>query len=247
MDNKNVLNEIRSFLLENSNEETRLKYARYFKEGFDSYGVVLDVFMAKKNELLEKYVKTESLNNVIDFGTLLLKSGKYEEGSLAIMFLIPFKKQFSSETLNLLERWLDNGISNWAHCDYFCSEILSVFYKKKIVNLDSFSSWRKAESKWKRRATPVGMLKYLKEEHNISEILKFLEIMMDDKERVVHQGLGWFLREAWKKHPEEVEKFLQRFKNTSARLIFQYATEKMSKEYRLQFRKEKEIKDISKK
>jgi 3-methyladenine DNA glycosylase AlkD len=62
---------------------------------------------------------------------------------------------------------------------------------------------------------------------------------MTDKERVVHQGLGWFLREAWKRYPEPVEEFLMKWKDTAARLIFQYATEKMSKEYREKFRRTK--------
>ena len=34
-----------------------------------------------------------------------------------------------------------------------------------------------------------------------------------------------------------VEEFLMKWKDTAARLIFQYATEKMSKEYRLKFRR----------
>ena len=50
---------------------------------------------------------------------------------------------------------------------------------------------------------------------------------MMDPERVVQQGLGWFLRETWKKHPKAVEAFLLEWKDRSPRLIFQYATEKM--------------------
>ena len=42
--------------------------------------------------------------------------------------------------------------------------------------------------------------------------------MMLDEERVVHQGLGWFLREAWKRDPEGVEPFLLEFKDSAARL-----------------------------
>jgi hypothetical protein len=51
---------------------------------------------------------------------------------------------------------------------------------------------------------------------------------MHDDERVVHQGLGWFLREAWKRDAADVEPFLLRFKDSAPRLIFQYATERMA-------------------
>ena len=68
---------------------------------------------------------------------------------------------------------------------------------------------------------------------------EFLDPMMMDPEREVHQGLGWFLREAWKKQSEPTEKFLLKWKNTSPRLIFQYATEKMTKEWKERFRRER--------
>jgi 3-methyladenine DNA glycosylase AlkD len=63
--------------------------------------------------------------------------------------------------------------------------------------------------------------------------------MMLDEERVVHQGLGWFLREAWKRQPEPVERFLLEFKDCAPRLIFQYATEKMPPADKVRFRKAK--------
>ncbi len=70
-------------------------------------------------------------------------------------------------------------------------------------------------------------------------MLEFIDPMMMDTEREVHQGLGWFLRECWKKDRNETEKFLLKWKNHCARLIIQYATEKMTKEERLRFRKAK--------
>jgi 3-methyladenine DNA glycosylase AlkD len=62
---------------------------------------------------------------------------------------------------------------------------------------------------------------------------------MSDEERVVQQGVGWFLREAWKKDRNAVEPFLAEWKDTAPRLIFQYATEKMSKTEKERFRADK--------
>jgi len=72
-----------------------------------------------------------------------------------------------------------------------------------------------------------------------STLLEFVRPLMMDNERVVHQGLGWFLRETWKKDPSPVEAYLLEFKDTAARLIFQYATEKMSPAQKERFRREK--------
>ena len=62
---------------------------------------------------------------------------------------------------------------------------------------------------------------------------------MMDPERVVQQGLGWFLREAWKKQPKPVESVPAGMERQAPRLIFQYATEKMTPAARARFRRAK--------
>lgn len=52
-----------------------------------------------------------------------------------------------------------------------------------------------------------------------NQMLLFIEPVMLDGERPVQQGLGWFLRESWRKHPEEVEAFLLKWKETAPRVI----------------------------
>jgi 3-methyladenine DNA glycosylase AlkD len=108
-----------------------------------------------------------------------------------------------------------------------------------VVPLSAFAGWRSASSKWKRRAVPVTLIKTLKLGYKTGELLAFIDPMMGDTEKVVHQGLGWFLREAWKLDRQPVEAFLLKWKDTCARLIIQYATEKMTKEEKLRYRKVK--------
>ena len=83
------------------------------------------------------------------------------------------------------------------------------------------------------------MLGLVKKGDDVAPLLEFIRPMMLDDERVVHQGLGWFLRESWKKQPKPAEAFLAEYKETAARLIFQYATEKMSAAARSRFRRAK--------
>ena len=81
--------------------------------------------------------------------------------------------------------------------------------------------------------------KLLKHSTDLSKMFTFIDPLMMDTEREVHQGLGWFLRECWKRDRDTTEGFLLKWKNDCARLIIQYATEKMTKEERLQFRRDK--------
>jgi hypothetical protein len=118
-----------------------------------------------------------------------------------------------------------------------CGLVLPQFIIRAIVPLEAFSSWRSARSKWQRRAVPVTLISAVKAGRPVRPMLDFVAPMMLDQEKVVHQGLGGFLREAWKKEPAPVEGFLLRWKDDCARLIVQYATEKMTPGKKARFRR----------
>jgi 3-methyladenine DNA glycosylase AlkD len=60
---------------------------------------------------------------------------------------------------------------------------------------------------------------------------------MNDPEKPVQQAVGWFLRDAWKVVPKPVEALLLEFVETAPRQIYQTATEKMSPENKVKFRR----------
>jgi len=235
MNAQELTDDIRRFCRTHADPAIVQKYARYFKEAFDAYGLPSGEFMAKVKELLASGSFT--MQTVVDASYELIKSEKYEEPSFAMQLLKGFSDQFSKETFRVIEQWFPIGIRNWAHTDGLCSELLSPMVQKQIITMKDFSGWRKSKFRFQRRAVPVALIKSVKKSPDVQPYLDFLDPMMMDTERVVRQGLGWFLREAWKVHPEPVEAFLLKWKNDAARLIFQYTTEKMSKEERLRFRR----------
>ena len=117
--------------------------------------------------------------------------------------------------------------------------VLSEFMYNDIVQPKDFTSWTKSESKWKRRAVPVTFVEAVKKGWKHEPILSVIESLMEDKEEDVQKGLGTLLREIWKKEPEVAEAFLMKWKDTCGRKIVRYATEKMDKEKRQQFKKAK--------
>ncbi len=234
-----VLLEIREFCARNASEAQRKKYAKFFTEGYDAYGVSKDIWEANRTRFYHAYKDRLGLTDFLDLGDLLFESGKYEEGSAAIVSVAEMLAEFTPDAFQRVGRWLERGVRNWAHSDVICGMILSPCLNKQVVGLSDLSSWRASASKWKRRAVPVTMLSLLGGKQRTVPLLKFIEPMMLDRERVVHQGLGWFLREAWKKDSIPVERFLRKWKEKAPRLIYQYATEKMSPEQKQRFRKAK--------
>jgi 3-methyladenine DNA glycosylase AlkD len=234
-----LVGEIRQFLAEHGDPAIVAKYGRYFTEGYDAYGVPDDVLRAKRGEWLDKYREELGFEGFLALSDVLWSSGKYEEGWLAIYFPLQYKAEFRPETLERIARWFEIGVRNWAHTDTLCYDLIPEFLTKGIVSLQAFGPWRRSPFKFQRRAVPVTMLVLLKKEKDYGPLLDFLRPLMMDGEKVVRQGLGWFLREAWKKQPGPVEAFLLEWKDTAPRLIFQYATEKMTPENKARFRRAK--------
>jgi 3-methyladenine DNA glycosylase AlkD len=149
------------------------------------------------------------------------------------------RKHFTKDTFYLIEKWFSIGIDNWAHADTLGGMLIPEFLSKGIIGTEDLRPWLTSANKYQRRCVPVTLIKILKTTHNYNGLFRFIECLMSDAEREVHQGTGWFLREAWKKKPEETEAFLMKWKNTAPRLIFQYATEKMTAANKTAFRRER--------
>ena len=234
-----LFNEIRAFCKKNADDKIVQKYAKYFVEGYDAYGIDGKLSEEQRKIWFEKYKDELGFDGFLKLGDLLVKDGKYEEVFFAIWFAGRFQKEFTVKTFTRFYKWIDIGVKNWAHSDVLSGEILSPFLVNNIVSLKAFADWRKSKNKWHRRAVPVTMTKYLKNELPTKILLDFIDPLMMDEEKVVRQGLGWFLREAWKRNSAPVEKFLLKWKDKCGRLIIQYATEKMKPKEKERFRKTK--------
>jgi len=233
--------EIRAYCAAHADAKLAGKWTRYFSEGYDAWGLLdkNDPFWnEKQQEWLERYCKI-GLRGFLKLGELLFPSGKYEEGGLAIRFVRQLLDRFDAKSAESLGKWFEAGIGNWAHTDVLCSEVIAPLLASGRVEPQVLIPWRKSPHKYQRRAVPVALLGLLKTDIPVELLLEFVGPMMMDGERVVQQGLGWFLRETWKRQAQPVEAFLLEWKDTAPRVIFQYATEKMTPAARARFRRKR--------
>jgi len=233
-----LLKDIAAYGEANINPANIQKYLRYFREGFDAWGLDQELVRAKVDGILA--MPGISHEWILEASLLLAGSPKYESTVIAIRLLLGMQKSWTRETFLTVERWFGVGITNWAETDNICGELMNLFFKKNLITLDSIASWRTAENKFQRRAAAVSLIKPMKLSADFRPYFDFIAPMMHDPAREVHQGLGWFLREAWKKQPEPTEVFLLKYKDTAPRLIFQYATEKMTAEGKERFKRTRE-------
>ena len=232
-----IFNEIDRFGMAHADPALVQKYQRYFREGYDAYGLSRELVEEKVKEILMlPGMKQES---ALELSLLLVRSPKYEMTVIAIRLLLGYHKEWTINAFRTVERWFSIGVTNWAETDYICGEMMNLFFKKRLIGMDDIRDWRTAANRFQRRAAVVGLIKPMKLSPEFRPFFDFIDPLMMDNAREVHQGLGWFLREAWKKQPGPTEIFLLKWKDFAPRLIFQYATEKMTKEEKMKFRRSK--------
>lgn len=235
------LAEIRSFCEAHADPARAEKYSRYFVEGYDAFGLEQAVQEAQRDIWIEAWGQELGPDGFLELGDHLVATGTYEEGTFAIWFAEAQAAHFGPSTLERVGRWLDDGLRNWAHVDTISAQVIGPHLTRGAVALADLRPWRDAASRWKRRAVPVSLIRVLKAGGDEAELLAFVEPMLHDQERVVHQGLGWFLREVWKKRPGPVEKLLLKVKDTCPRLIVQVATERMNAVEKERFRRSEKV------
>ncbi len=117
--------------------------------------------------------------------------------------------------------------------------VLSCFFIDNKVSFEKLKEWTISESEWKRRAVPVTLVELIKTDLKPEGAINLIEPLMLDDSEYVQKGIGTLLRGLWKKYPADIEDFLMKWKDKCGRLIVQYSTEKMDKEYRKKVRKNK--------
>lgn len=225
---KQVASEIREFCEAHADPERVRKYARYFVEGYDCYGVdhTLPEWAACRAQCLAQ-LKQAGRAALLEACDLLVRPGKYEEVFTAIVFAADSSELYTPGFFARIGKWFETGIGNWAEVDTLAGRVLSPFLVNGIVGLDALESWVESQWKYQRRAVPVTLIGLLKATSDFEPLFWLIEPLMGDRDKVVQQGVGWFLREAWKRQSEPTEAFLLRYKDSCPRLIVQYATEKM--------------------
>ncbi|MBK3519423.1 DNA alkylation repair protein [Carboxylicivirga marina] len=235
----NKIKAINQFCIANSDEEIIKKYARYFKEGYDGYGIEQKAFETQRDKWIAAWQDEMTLDDYLDLADELFKHGKLEEKSFAMSFINAQRTHYSKNTFERIGKWFDYGIDNWATADVLCMLVLSSFLIDKVIDFDELKTWNNSDNEWQRRAVPVTLNELLKKGLQANDAIQTIAPLMLDKSIYVQKGIGTLLRGLWKKYPEPIEKFLLEWKDTCGRPIIQYATEKMDKEDRKKFRKTK--------
>ncbi len=215
-----IRNEIRSL----SKKEIAEHAQRFFKTGKGQYGEG-DKFLGIRLPVLRQLVKKHrgiSINEAIK----LLKSKFHEERLLSLLMLVDiFKKANKDVKEKVYIQYLKNTkfINNWDLIDCSAEHIVGAYLR----GLDKNPIYDLAHSKnlWERRISIMSTFHFIK--HNeFTDSLKISEILLHDKEDLIHKAVGWMLREIGKRDIKVEEQFLRKHYKRMPRTMLRYAIER---------------------
>jgi len=218
-----IIDELKSF----SNKNKARILARFFKTGKGEYGEgdqFLGIPVPVQRNIAKKYGKNESKKTIIEF-----LNSPFHECRLTGVFMLC--QQFNNQKKNGNEKesvdlYLENinRINNWDLVDSSAHIIIGQWLEDKDRNI--LYKFANSKSLWKNRIAIIATLHFIKK-NDIVDILKLSKIMLTHQHDLIHKATGWMLREAWKRKPTEIEKFISLYATSMPRTMLRYAIEKM--------------------
>ncbi|MBI4826077.1 MAG: DNA alkylation repair protein [Nitrospirae bacterium] len=208
---------------------------RYFKTGKGEYAEG-DKFLGLRVPVIRKMVNKHR-GITIDDCVKLLSSEFHEERLFALLSLVALYK-ISDEAVreNIFKLYLKNSkhINNWDLIDLSSPNIIgSHLYDRDRKILYDLA---RSKSLWKRRIAVMATFYFIRE-NDFDDSLKLAELLLQDKEDLIHKATGWMLREIWKRDTKAAERFLKSHLKIMPRTMLRYAIEKMPEERRMKYLK----------
>lgn len=210
------------------------KIQRYFKSEKGEYGYG-DKFMGVKMGNLFALAKEFGQMPVKEIERLL-ESPFHEvrAGAISIMDKASRDKKISKERLkdffDLYMRRHDR-INNWDLCDLGCLYMTGSYLYDRSHDI----LYKLAKSKiiWERRTAILSTCYFIRQ-GDTTDTFKIAEILVNDKEDLIHKATGWMLRFAGAQDKKKLTAFLDKHAATMPRTLLRYSIEHFNK-------KEKEL------
>lgn len=227
----NFIKELRTELDRNRDEKTIQSSQRFFKHEVKLRGVKISVISSISKVYYNK-VQSLSKQEIFEICEILWQSGYMEEGFLACNWSYNLRKQYIPEDFAILERWVDNYISNWATCDTLGNHTIGSFIEMYPEFITELKRWAKHENRWMKRSSAVSLIVPARKGLFLDDIFEIADILLLDKDDMVQKGYGWMLKVASQKYQKEIFDYVISKKAIMPRTALRYAIEKMPKEMR---------------
>ena len=210
-----------------SSPEEREKTLRYFKntDGDQFIGVRMGQVFANAKEFID--MTPGEIEKLLDS-----KIHEVRAGGCSIMDKQARRKKTTPERRKeLYDLYLrrHDRINNWDLVDVCAIHVLGGYLADRPRTI--LYKLAKSKNMWERRTAIVSTAYFIRQ-RDLDDTFKIAEMLLKDKEDLVHKATGWMLRFAGDKDRARLLSFLDKHAATMPRVMLRYAIEKFDKKQR---------------
>ncbi len=174
----------------------------YLKSDLDFTGTLVSDTRAAVKRLAAGLALDHDL--LIELATELWSRPVFERRLAAIMFLQRSPRLLSVADVPLLELIVRES-RTWALVDYLAVDVLGRLVESDTAGLTPIMDrWATDDDFWVRRASLLAELRPIRRGADVERFLGRAEPMLEETEFFIRKAIGWVLREAGKRRPDEV-------------------------------------------
>ena len=222
--------QLRSELEKLTNPALALFAQRFFRTGPGEYGEG-DTFRGIRVPELRKLVSKQAVLP-LDETKKLLKSEFHEDRLLALLILVrQFAKGDELVRTRIYELYLKNmeAVNNWDLVDSSAPYIVGPYLLDK--DRQPLHLLARSLNLWQRRIAIIATSHFIRK-NEFADTLAISEVLLDDREDLIHKAVGWMLREVGKRDLEIELAFLKKHAGKMPRTMLRYAIEKFPESQR---------------
>ncbi|MEI7850257.1 MAG: DNA alkylation repair protein [Kiritimatiellales bacterium] len=204
---------------------------RFFKTGPGQYGEG-DLFLGIRVPVLHQLAKEHcdiTLDDIIE----LLQSPLHEVRMLALLIMVlQYKRRENQTAIYRAHLANTHRINNWDLVDGSAADIVGAHLFKRTRQ--PLYKLAKSKSLWERRIAIIATFHFIRR-NQFDDTLAIADILLNDKEDLMHKAVGWMLREVGKRDLKVEEEFLLPRYKQMPRTMLRYAIERFPEPKRLAY------------
>ncbi len=215
-----------------SDSQKAKQCAWFFKTGPGEYGegdIFWGLTVPDQRTIAKRY-----LNLPLSEIQILLNNKIHEQRLTALHILVYQCAKADEKTQKkIYQFYLKNTkrINNWDLVDTSARDIVGGFMITHPTERKKLYRLVKSKNLWERRIAIIASFAFIRAK-DFTDTLKLSELLLHDKEDLMHKAVGWMLREVGKRDITVLTKFLQKHKANMPRTALRYAIEHFPPEIR---------------
>jgi 3-methyladenine DNA glycosylase AlkD len=162
----------------------------------------------------------------------LYRTGYLEDGFVAASWAARLAPAFEPDDITVFGGWVERYVDNWAACDTLCNHAVGDLLARFPEKVGVLREWARSENRWMRRAAAVSLVVPAKRGMFLDDALVIADLLLLDADDMVRKGYGWLLKEASRRHRDEVLAFVLARRDVMPRTALRYAIELMPPDLR---------------